>query len=125
MNDDRNDPASLNRDLNSSFAISRSKSDVAMDKLQKPFVEVIESRDRIVVLVEIHGYKSSEIKVGTDGSRLNINASSAESSWIGNITLPTAVDPAGSEARYNHGTLEVTLRKGYYNGNRLVLIELI
>ena len=124
MVENRNDPANQGYDSNNSF-VSRQKPEIAVDKQQRPFVEVIERHDSIVVLVEIHGYEGSDIKVSTDGARLIIGANALGSSWSGNVTLPTSTDPNGAEARYNHGTLEVTLRKGYYSGKRLVLIDLI
>jgi HSP20 family molecular chaperone IbpA len=120
-----NEPVAQGRDLNNHVAVSWHNAEIEKDKLQKPFVEVIEMRDNVIILVEIHGYRGSDMKVRTDGSQLNIHASSDKSSWNSTLTLPTAIDPRDSTARYNNGTLEVTLRKGYYSVNGFVLIELI
>ncbi len=112
-------------DSNNHVAVSWHRAEFENDRARKPFVEVLETRDDIVVLVEIHGYKGSEMRICTDGSRLNVDASSAENSWNSTITLPTAIDARNATARYNSGTLEVTLRKGYYSVKGFVLIELI
>ena len=125
MVESRNDPMAYGRDLNSNVAVSWHNAEIKNDKPQKPFVEVIETRENVVILVEIHGHKSSDMRIRTDGSQLNINASSDKSSWNFTLTLPTMIDPRDSAARYNNGTLEVTLRKGFYSANGFVLIELV
>ena len=125
MVESRNDPMAYGRDLNNHVAVSLHNAEIERDKLRKPFVEVIETRENVVILVEIHGYKGSDMMVRTDGSQLNIHASTDRSSWNSTLTLPTMIDPRDSKARYNNGTLEVILRKGFYSANGFVLIELV
>lgn len=103
----------------------RYKSDGMLGGKQEPIIEVIDNRDSIIVMVEIHGFIGKEIKLNTDGSMFNINASSNGRWWASSIRLPSAIDPRSSEARYNNGVLEVVLKKGYYSHNGFVLIELV
>lgn len=125
MVEDRNEIGAQGRDMDSHVAVSWHKVELENERLKKPFVEIIETHDNVVILVEIHGYKAGEMKIHTNGAQLNILASSGKNSWNSTLTLPTSIDPRDSRARYNNGTLEVMLRKGYYNPNGFVLIELI
>jgi HSP20 family molecular chaperone IbpA len=125
MAENRNGPAARGQETDDHIAVPLHNIELENERLRRPLVETMETRESVIILVEIHGYRAEDMKIRTNGSQLNILASSENNSWNSTLTLPTAIDPRGSVARYNNGTLEVTLRKGYYNLNGFVLLELV
>ncbi len=122
--ENRDDQSNKNNDGRNWNAITRHQMDIAFERIV-PFVELIDKHDCIVIVVELHGYNSREIQLNTDGSVLNIHADALGRTWNKGITFPVAIDPKNSEATYNNGILEVTLKKGYCGSEGFVLIELI
>jgi HSP20 family protein len=97
------------------------------DLAWEPPVDMIETADTLVVVVEIAGMEGKDIDVVTDGKVLKIHGVRRGSSPSGHkqfhaveiqvgrfareLPIPVDIDPARVAARYRNGFLEVTLQK--------------
>jgi HSP20 family protein len=91
-----------------------------------PPADVVETKDAIVVRVDLPGYKSEEIALKVENDVLSIEAERKPAEATGetyhraersygkvarSFSLPIGVDTARTDARYVDGVLEITLPK--------------
>ncbi len=109
-------------DQNGISIVERSKENPQMgEKLipgrkNEPLIDMIEHPEEIVVIMEMPGIARESIKVSLDSVKLIISAMDGKNNYDRRLILPDEVDPAESKARYNNGILEISLKKGSYNG---------
>lgn len=77
----------------------------------EPLVDVIDEKDRVVVVAEIPGVDKKDIDVRVKDGKLIIRARGKERKYYKEIELPPGVKPETAKARYKNGVLEVTIEK--------------
>jgi len=114
-------------DIFSSERFSKSKIKMHSELTWKPPVDVIETEEELIVLVEISGMKGSEISVVTDGRLLKIKGIRKDIGPKGKkqfykleipvgpfereIKIPVDVDYKNVSATYENGMLRVSMKK--------------
>ncbi len=104
----------------------------------EPAVDVYETCDDIVVIVEIAGIQGEEVEVEVDGrvlflkgerrplpgrpGRIYSQMEIAHGGFQRELTLPAEVDAAAASAQYKDGILEVVLPKAAANPGRQLKI---
>lgn len=92
-----------------------------------PKTDVYEKNDQLVVEMEVPGMRPEDLNISVEGNALTISGERktetdrkegqfhrTERSWgqfSRSFTLPTTVDPATVEARYDNGVLHVCMTK--------------
>ncbi len=96
-------------------------------RVWEPAIDVYETPDKVVVVVELAGIGEQDIEITVNRDRFLIRGERKKPSYGGQqayyrmeipsgpfereVLLPVAVDPQGSEASYRDGLLEVILPK--------------
>lgn len=125
------DFADIQKEINDLFDFSLSKwagrRRGLLDGAWSPAVDVLESKDAIVVRADLPGMKKDEIDVSVENGTLVIRGEKREESerkekgavrterFYGSfhraVVLPGAVDESKAKASYKNGVLELTLPK--------------
>jgi HSP20 family protein len=77
----------------------------------EPLVDVVEENDEIIVVAELPGVESDEIKVRIKGTSITIHADNPERPYHKVIELPSKVQKEGAKSAIRNGVLEVRLKK--------------
>jgi HSP20 family protein len=99
----------------------------ALERVRKPFVDVVETDKDVIATAEMPGLEKSDININITGDILEISAETKKEeekkeegyvykerrsgSYYRAISLPSAIDPENTKATYNNGVLEVTMPK--------------
>lgn len=80
---------------------------------RRPFIDVFERGDEVVVVAEVPGVDEDKInvKVLEDKKTLVIDARGDRRKYYEEVDLPAKVDPSSIKTTYKNGVLEVTLKK--------------
>jgi HSP20 family protein len=78
--------------------------------VREPLVDVIAEDDRVKVLAELPGVEKSDIQLQCHDNMLEISVDTSGRKYRKTVELPAEVDPDVSQAKYNNGVLEVTLK---------------
>ncbi len=82
-----------------------------IEEAMEPLVDVIDEKDRVVVVAEIPGVEKEDIDVRVKDGKLIIRAKGREKKYYKEIKLPPGVKPETAKARYKNGVLEVVIEK--------------
>ncbi len=82
-----------------------------IEEEMEPLVDVIDEKDRVVVVAEIPGVEKEDIDVRVKDGKLIIRAKGKERKYYKEIELPPGVKPETAKARYKNGVLEVVIEK--------------
>jgi HSP20 family molecular chaperone IbpA len=74
-------------------------------------VDIIETEQKMHVVIGLQGMDEETIKYSCSGSALEITASNAERTLKQTIELPSKVNKTGMKATYENGILEVIFNK--------------
>ncbi len=77
----------------------------------EPLVDVIEEKDKVIVIAEIPGVEKDKIDVRVKDKTLVISASDKDRKYYKEVELPAEVKPETAKAKYKNGVLEVVLEK--------------
>ena len=88
----------------------RGRRAIIEEKLE-PLVDVIDEKDRVVVVAEIPGVEKDKIDVRVKDGKLVIKAEGKDRKYYKEIELPPGIKPETAKAKYKNGVLEVTIEK--------------
>jgi HSP20 family protein len=92
--------------------------------LREPLTDIIESDDKVRVIVELPGVEKKEIKLNADGKTLEIEVENPEKRFSKHLDLPCDVKPGSAKANYKNGVLEVILtRKAPKRKGKAIKVE--
>ena len=74
-------------------------------------VDVIDEKDRIVVVAELPGIDKDKIDIRIKDNKLIIKAKDKDRKYYKEIELPAEVKPETAKAKYKNGVLEITIEK--------------
>ncbi len=77
----------------------------------EPLVDVIDEKDRIVVVAELPGIDKDKIDIRIKDNKLIIKAKDKDRKYYKEIELPAEVKPETAKAKYKNGVLEITIEK--------------
>jgi len=81
------------------------------EALREPLTDVIESEDKVRVIVELPGVEKKDIKVDAADRTLDIDVNNPQKRFSKHIDLPCDVLPESAKANYKNGVLEVVLQR--------------
>ena len=91
--------------------IQETESGTVVTETREPLVDVLDERDRVVVIAELPGVEEKDIQVNVDGDILEISTSTDARRYQKEVLLPSAVDSKSLESFYRNGILEIRLAK--------------
>ncbi len=102
-----------------------------------PDIDLVDQGDSIKIRADMPGVKKGDIKINVDENFVTISAETkhekeeegknyyfkerASSGYYRRLRLPTSVDPESSKAKFEDGTLEVTLKKTKNSGKSITI----
>jgi HSP20 family protein len=78
--------------------------------VRKPLIDIMEAEDTLHVVVEMPGVAKENIILDSNGTILDIKASSDDRKYSEHVELPARVLPDSAKATYNNGVLEVVFQ---------------
>ncbi|MET1128951.1 MAG: archaeal heat shock protein Hsp20 [Thermoproteota archaeon] len=82
-----------------------------VEEEMEPLVDVIDEKDRVVVVAEMPGVDKDKIDLTIRDRKLIIKARGRDRSYYKEVDLPAKVKAETAKAKYNNGVLEVTVEK--------------
>ncbi len=79
--------------------------------LREPLTDVIESDDKVRVIVELPGVEKKDVKVDAADRTLDIEVTNPRKRFSKHMNLPCDVVPDSAKANYKNGVLEVVLQR--------------
>ena len=92
-------------------AMGASQPGESKELLREPLTDIIESDDKVRVIVELPGVEKKDIKLNADGKELDIEVDIPDKRFSKHLDLPCDVDPGSAKANYKNGVLEVLLTR--------------
>ncbi len=77
----------------------------------EPLVDVIDEKDRVVVVAELPGIDKDKIDIRIKDGKLIIRARDKDRKYYKEIELPPGIKPETAKAKYRNGVLEITIEK--------------
>jgi len=77
----------------------------------EPLVDVMDEKDRVVVIAELPGIDKDKLDIRIKDNKLIIRARGKDRKYYKEIELPAEVKPETAKARYRNGVLEITIEK--------------
>jgi len=90
--------------------VHATKEGIVVDEVREPLVDVFDEGGEVVVTAELPGAREQEITVELRGDVLTIE-SHGERCYAKEVLLPGATDGTSLRKKYNHGVLEIRVRK--------------
>lgn len=78
---------------------------------REPLVEVIDEKDKVVIVAEMPGVEKKDIQLKATEDSVTISAETPERKYHKKVDLYTRVRPQSSKAMYKNGVLEVEFEK--------------
>lgn len=85
---------------------------------REPLVDVMEEDKDVVVVAELPGVDSDDIKLHATEDHLAISVDTPRRKYRKELRLPASIDPKSARASYKNGVLEVHLKKACGKGLR-------
>lgn len=79
-------------------------------EVREPLFDIIEEKDRILVIAEMPGITADDISVSVDGDVMNVDASRRDCKYHKEILLPKPVAPSAIKVVCNNGIVEISCR---------------
>lgn len=87
---------------------------------REPLTDVIEEGDHVAITMELPGVEKKDIQLHMTSDQLEITVDNERRKYHKRVKLPSAVEPNTTQATYNNGILDVTVkRKGGPSGMRI------
>jgi HSP20 family protein len=77
-------------------------------EVREPLFDVIEEKDRIMVIAEMPGITTDDISVSIDGDVMNVDAAHRDRKYRKEILLPKPVVPGRTKIVCNNGIVEIS-----------------
>ena len=77
-------------------------------EVREPLFDVIEEKNRILVIAEMPGVTADDISVSVDGDLMNVEASRRDKKYRKEILLPKPVAPGEIKIVCNNGIVEIS-----------------
>lgn len=83
--------------------------ETTVQEVSEPLVDVIEESDHVLVLAEMPGVASEDVRLELNGDVLTLHAERGSKKYHKEIVLPRSFDSKGMEQSCHNGILEVKL----------------
>lgn len=77
----------------------------------EPLIDVLESRDDIVVVAELAGFSRESLRIHLRNQKLTLTAKASDRKYHKSLNLPKRVIPDNIKTTYKNGVLEIQLKK--------------
>lgn len=91
--------------------IKRTKKGPVVEEEREPIVDVFDEEDHLLVVAELPGIDSGDVKLEVEGDILTLSAKTGERTYNKETVLPAGVDRATEEVTFKNGILEVKYSK--------------
>ncbi len=81
------------------------------NKERESLTDIIETDDKIKVIVELHGVEKDNIKLSGTEDKLTISVDIPEQKFFKEIELPAKVKIGKATSQYKNGVLDITIPK--------------
>jgi len=78
---------------------------------REPLTDIIESEDKVTVIMELPGANKEDIQIDVDERSLDVNVDMPEKRFRKHLDLPCDVLPDSSKANYKNGVLDLVLKR--------------
>jgi HSP20 family protein len=85
---------------------------VEVQEIREPMVDIFDETDRVLVVVEVPGIRSQDVKLEIHDDVLMLDAQRGENQYRKELLLPEAFSPGQMTYACHNGVLEIRLRKG-------------
>ncbi len=82
-----------------------------IEDMREPLVDVFDEGDHLLVLAEMPGVESRDVRIDVEGTRMEISASRAERKYHKRFDLPSAVDKSTVKVSEKNGIVEIRCSK--------------
>lgn len=82
-----------------------------VEEVREPIVDLFDEDGTILIIAELPGITSENVKLDLQGDILTINAEGDDRKYSKEVLLPSSVDPVSLEKTYRNGILEVRAKK--------------
>lgn len=80
-------------------------------KEPKPLIDVLEEKNKIIVVAEFAGFKRENLKIHVKDQRLVLSAEASDRKYHKSLNLPKRVIPTTLCTSYKNGVLEIEFEK--------------
>jgi HSP20 family protein len=80
-------------------------------RLVEPLIDVFESKDEIVVVAGLAGFKREELKIRAENKQLTLSAEAVDRKYHKSLNLPEKIVPSTMRTTYKNGVLEIRLKR--------------
>jgi len=80
-------------------------------KEPEPLIDVLEEKDRIVVVAEFAGFRKENLRIHVKDQRLILSAEASDRKYYKSLNLPKRVIPSTLCTSYKNGVLEIEFEK--------------
>lgn len=80
-------------------------------KEPKPLIDVLEEKNKIIVVAEFAGFKRENLKIHVKDQRLILSAEASDRKYHKSLNLPKRVIPSTMCTSYKNGVLEIEFEK--------------
>jgi HSP20 family protein len=80
-------------------------------KEPKPLIDVLEEKNKIIVVAEFAGFKRENLKIHVKDQRLILSAESSDRKYHKSLNLPKRVIPSTMCTSFKNGVLEIEFEK--------------
>ncbi|MEM2971186.1 MAG: Hsp20/alpha crystallin family protein [Candidatus Bathyarchaeia archaeon] len=77
----------------------------------KPLIDVLNGEGEVIVVAELAGFNSEDLKINVENQRLTLSAKTFERKYHKSLNLPAKVIPNTMCTKYKNGVLEIRLKK--------------
>ena len=88
--------------------IDKKSRHAVVHEVREPLFDVIEEKDRILVIAEMPGITTDDISVSVEGDVMNVEASHRDRKYRKEILLPKPVVRSGIKVACNNGIVEIS-----------------
>ncbi|MBE0519639.1 Hsp20/alpha crystallin family protein [Candidatus Bathyarchaeota archaeon] len=80
-------------------------------KAPKPLIDVLEEKNKIIIVAEFAGFKRENLKIHIKNQRLILSAEASDRKYHKSLNLPKRVIPSTMCTSYKNGVLEIEFEK--------------
>jgi len=80
-------------------------------KEPKPLIDVLEEKNKIIIVAEFAGFKRENLKIHVKDQRLILSAEASDRKYHKSLNLPKRVIPSTMCTSYKNGVLEIEFEK--------------
>jgi HSP20 family molecular chaperone IbpA len=80
-------------------------------KEPKPLIDVLEEKNKIIIVAEFAGFKRENLKIHVKDQRLILSAEAPDRKYHKSLDLPKRVIPSTLRTSYKNGVLEIEFEK--------------